>query len=715
MDNRKIKIVDNNKACYTPGYVNEEVKNHEFKLFCDIEDKDKYNIEDLRRMQNLAFYKENKESKESKESKENKENKCPYTFAFPVFKTIFDIFHYGDNSILTNLKESKNKSYIKRLIFQIVNGIYNIHKNNSFVGTLSDESVTIDDQLDAKISFISDSTNNSSVFWNCFYFYEPDRFKNFNNSECFDQEIDTYQKYDIFALGMLLKQIINFQKEKFHNMTVEEEYEEVKKTTRYFSNINDTNHNDNGNNNKIDINNTNNNNDGTDNDYDNFSQKMFTDIINPCLLPMDQRPTIFEIKKNLSAILLNENEFEPFERKSNTFSVNSKNFFSYLYKNVNLIYNFKKSYKRTNSTFFNLSIKYSFDISFNGDSFISLPVPKDTDFKEFKDIVFKLNQDFYQKNFFSNIYFCNFKDLLKLYSANDDEIIYWLLYLSNFIHKMHQIGDYLPENFSIENILVSFLATVERKEYDESKSLIFQTQLSIFPFINEKVSKYYSPPETQSKESSDVYLFGVLMLELLYRHIFNIPCFIDSEEEANVIIQRQYNSIIKELKSDKLSFLKDILESCLFKYNDTNFDEIIKYLDSDKYCNIANVKSMIDECNGNPTMNKDRFFSLFRHYSSFKGKKLLIIFFNTIFNLCPNPTNEMINNFLLFDPKLIQNCITNYSENFVTLSSNIYKFLNETPNINQSLIHYLQIFSNFLLHILLISLLNQEHSRHYQF
>lgn len=631
-------------------------------------------------------------------------------YSFPYLKyfrynTLFSIFNNTNYSLFRNLASSNDTFYRKKWIYQIINSIFEVHKRESqpYIGTLSNECITINNQLDAYLGFLSKFPKGSTMFNNCFYFYEPTRFKkqiimeenvdNINREDEYKwegKEIEDkdYQKYDVFALGVLLSNILNcdIPWKKFSTKKAQEDF--VKSPSRY-GEINANNNENNANNdrdttttnNENNDNNTNNNEENNNdidpnkNIKDDFVEKT-NNIINLCTQEIN-RPNISEIKKEF------EQQFG--EIKSSNIDVRSLNrqgsdIFQVLSSNKTLIELFSMESESTKPNFFKLNSSFAFSVNYypDYDTFMTIPIPLDLteqdterveEYNEELNSKFKL--DFFQNNFFSNLFFCNLFDLLKCYTPTEDEIIYWIIYISDFINEMHKVGHYLPLNFTMENILVSFFGTSNEKG-EAAKN--FQLQLSIFPLntpsklnSDKYVCEQFLSQEN-SGDRSDTYSFGVLAFELLYKFSKGNYYFEDLNNKNNRM--PNYLADRKEYAkyNNRYPFLISLIESCLFntKEDDQNpnspnltFEFIhgrlgAKYKKLNEPGQTENkFKSYLENINLEKpsTMSAERFCSLFLYYKEIYDKNLFLIFNNTISNLF----EENIEDYLTFNPQIILN------------------------------------------------------------
>ena len=344
---RYLRIDENIICLYNPGFNEtrnsaEWINNHEKKIFCD-------NPESPY----IVHYK--KLSKDEKNKIHIPTNANYFMLPFHQMGTLYDLIGGKHINFLPFVKKLPNyKNYFTKWICQLINAVYDIHnKKKIYHGFLSDQCVFIDDKLNAQIGFIGIYENSSIDLYGYNYIKYFDNYRK-SIYHTFSRNADKIKfeeylaleeqnphkdqdffKHDIYALGILLKDIITSMK-----------------------------------------------NDDSDQTFEN---RIENEIINLCLEPPESRPNIDKIKTILDQII-SENSYNVVNTIDINllFNITESSKFKYytisqiiatkLENNPNLLKYFHTS-SDTDLISFNLHNNYKFKVHYDsdGECFITEP------------------------------------------------------------------------------------------------------------------------------------------------------------------------------------------------------------------------------------------------------------------------------------------------------------------------------------------------------
>lgn len=531
--------------------------------------------------------------------------KNKYIFPFPVYGYL-DTF-WKDQTKLTNEKKNNLK---KKWIYQLTQGLKELHSRDKYYGQLSSKCITIDYQKNVKYTFLYESLEDKHSYRRTSYLYLPPEYIK-EKKEAKNNDIRVKQSYDVYALGILLNGIIqeSFPDINDYRTLSEEEVKDILKDPK--------------------------NNYPKKEKDDPFWREFYNQVIDSCL-KTDDRPTINDISEKLDHFFQKEEINTEFVYDSKTVSildsieVNDFEISSLLRKLIgfndiaNVINLLKKKYGSL-LHFFDVELYYPspfkspipcFDFQFNFSPqkinnerfdhlFSSIVEPH---FKEnydegdeVEDEYVEINQDQFEtieqeikKNYIlsnfclNSLVFCNlnqfiryqynFKEINKIIIERED-ILAWFIYLAHymtFLENEKMDKPLLPKGFSSETILVSLLSNSKGKP---------QFQLSIFPFPTQetKLSKIYQ--SESDNIDPDIYSFGVLMFEILGF----IPC--NTNEKVNFdseVLNSLYSEFQKlnesfNINNSNLDKLMDLIQRCLTPGDQPTFEMIELIL-----CNVNN-------------------------------------------------------------------------------------------------------------------------------
>lgn len=557
-----------------------------------------------------------------------------FMLPFHQMGTLYDLINRKNFNFLPFFKKLPNyKNYFAKWVYQLINAIYDIHnKKQLYHGFLSDQCVFIDDKLNAQIGFIGIYDNNSRELFNYNYTkyfdnYRKSTFQTITKNvdkikfkeileleEQNPNKVQDFRRHDIYALGILLKDIITSIKDGDADQT--------------------------------------------------FENRIENEIIKLCLEPPESRPNIDKIKTILDQII-SENLYNVADtvdidtlllnvNLSKLSFCNESQLIATKLKQKPYLMKYLHTASDTNLISFNLHNNYKFKVHYdlNEECFITEPCLCDElglnlKISTFNDILREKMNDFNRLYFFHNIYFCSLRDLLQIYKPTFAEVHYWLIYLTNYIFGLHS-GDFLEEeeeiepnsvpeahlplNFSSETVLVSFFKYDNYKKFEELEKSPLKFQLSIFPFETKEtdLSKIYQSNTKEFTVKNDLYSYGVLILELLYAAIFGKRCLDDGNSVAETM-----KKVIDSLPDDQ-KFYSNILDGCINKefksvsgvlthlllQGKSDESDFIQEFQIEKYPS----DSLNVYINNNIMMDLKRFIGIFRCYNDFPNDKIKNIF-----------------------------------------------------------------------------------------
>lgn len=563
---KKISIKFNyNKGSYAiyESIDNEDFSKHERELFCNNDFKSDFFMK-------YVEY----------DSSPGLKNK--YIFPFPAYG-ILDTFWEDQTKLTYEIKNNLKKKWI----YQLTQGLKELHSRDKYYGQLSSQCIAIDYQKNVKYSFLFEPSESTQSYQKTSRFYLPPEYFIHENENVNENEIDirVKQSYDVYALGILLNGIIreSFPDINDYNTLTKKEIDDILKDPK-------------------------NNNYPKKEKDDPFWRDFYNQVIDSCL-KTDDRPTINDISEKLDKFFQKEEINTEYVYDSKTVSIldsvedDDFEICSLIKKLIsfndiaNVISHLKKKYGSL-LHFFDVELFYPspfkspipcFDLQLNFspqkinnecvDHFFSSIVEPHfkenyDDGDEIENEYLEINQDQFEiieqeikkkyiiSNFCLNsLVFCNLNQFIR-YQYNSqpvnkinierEDILAWFIYLANYmtyLEKEKIDKPLLPKGFSSETILVSLLSNSKGEP---------QFQLSIFPFPTQEteLSNIY-----QSKSDCidpDIYSFGVLMFEILSL----IPC--DTNEKVN------FDS---EVLNPLYSKFQNLNES--FNINNSNLDKLM--------------------------------------------------------------------------------------------------------------------------------------------